>query len=55
MQSELKDSLIAKKDMNNLIKLISVASTRKEAMAQIMLFVPYIMYCKNRIGIIFLP
>ena len=51
IQAELKDCLIAEKDMDDLLKVISEASTRKEAMAQIMLFVPCIMHCENCIGI----
>ena len=51
MLSELKESLIAEKDMNDLIKLISEASMHKDTMTRIMLFIPCIMHCKNRIDI----
>ena len=51
MQEELKQCLEVEKRMDELMKLICESSTRKEAMARIITFVPCIMHCENRVGI----
>ena len=39
MQAELKNFMIAEKDMDDLLKVMNEASTCKESIAQIVLFV----------------
>ena len=51
MRAEVKECLIAERDMGHLIKQISQSETRVQAMTHIMKYVPCVMHCENRIGL----
>ena len=51
MCAEVRENLLAEKEMSVLIKQISQAETRVQAMDHIMKYVPCVLHCENRMGL----